>query len=96
MRDFKFFNKNKELQFSSNFFTVRPQTIFENVEYCFQFDGDEPVPFAFDTNEISIKVSANSDGHNVLIGRGGMAAATAGVAQVFASPVASVVGKSSA
>lgn len=67
MKDFKFFNKDQELRLSSNFLTFNPQTLipqtFNDVEFCFQFDGDEPVPFAFDTNEISIRVLANSDGH---------------------------------
>ena len=33
-----------------------------NNEYCFQFDDDEPVAFAYDTNEISIRVDGTSEG----------------------------------
>jgi hypothetical protein len=66
MKDFKFFNKNQELEFTSNFFTFRPQTLhpqtFNDVEFCFQFDDNEPVPFANGTNEISIKVDGTSEG----------------------------------
>jgi hypothetical protein len=66
MKDFKFFNENQELRLSSNFFTFHPQTLrpqtFNNAEFCFQFDDDEPVAFANDTNEISIRVNATSEG----------------------------------
>jgi hypothetical protein len=66
MKDFKFFNKNQELEFTSNFFTFPPQTLhpqtFNDVEFCFQFDDNEPVPFANGTNEISIRVDGTSEG----------------------------------
>ena len=66
MKDFKFFNKDQELRLSSNFLTFNPQTLipqtFNDVEFCFQFDNDEPVAFANGTNEISIRVSGTSEG----------------------------------
>jgi hypothetical protein len=67
MRDFKFFNKNQEPEFTSNFFTFHPQILrpqtFNDVEFCFQFDDDEPVAFANGTEEISIRVSGTSEGN---------------------------------
>ena len=62
MREFKFFNKKQELLLSSNFFTAIPQT-FNDVEFCFQFNDNEPITFANGTNEISIKVNATSEGY---------------------------------
>lgn len=62
MNGFKFFNEKPKLLFTNNVLTLQPQ-IFENVEYCFQFDDDEPVSFAGGTNEMTIRVSGGPNGH---------------------------------
>jgi hypothetical protein len=35
----------------------------DNVEFCFQFDNNEPVVFATGPNECSIRISPESDGN---------------------------------
>jgi hypothetical protein len=62
MRDFKFFNKRPELLFVNNALTLQPH-VFENVEFCYQFDDDEPVVFADGTNELRITVNDTSGGN---------------------------------
>ena len=63
--DFKFFeNKKDNLLLSNQFFRIQPAIQhYDNVEYCFQFGENEPVAFANSTNEISIKITANSEGY---------------------------------
>ena len=62
MNGFKFFNKRPQLLFENHALRLQPQ-VFENVEFCYQFDDDEPVSFANGTNELSIRVSGGPDGH---------------------------------
>lgn len=62
--DFKFFEKRENNQSLVNQF-FRFQPIIQNyddVEFCFQFDDNEPVAFAEGTNEISMKITATSEG----------------------------------
>jgi hypothetical protein len=63
--DFKFFEKKKDnLLLSNQFFRFQPMIEhYDNVEFCFQFDDSEPVAFANGTNEISLKITANSEGY---------------------------------
>lgn len=64
MRDFKFFKDNDTLLFGgNNLFTFQPQIRYDNVEFCFQFDDDEPTVFAHGTEEISIKIQPTNGGN---------------------------------
>ena len=64
--DFKFFSKNDNTLFLSvnGFIRIQPQVRhYDNAEFCFQFGDDEPVAFANGTIEISMKITANSEGY---------------------------------
>lgn len=58
--DFKFFQQQKLVH--DNFIVFTP-TVFtpNNVEFCFQFDDEEPVVFASGPNECSIRLSPTSN-----------------------------------
>lgn len=58
--NFKFFQK-EELK-HNNFIMLEPTRFTpENVEFCFQFDNEEPVVFASGPNECSIRLSPSLD-----------------------------------
>jgi hypothetical protein len=63
MRDFKFFKENDTQLCYWNDLLAQPQIRYDNVEFCFQFDDDEPTVFARGTEEISIKIQPTSDGN---------------------------------
>jgi len=67
MRDFKFFRDNNEvLNFpliGNRLLTVQPQIRYDDVEFCFQFDDDEPTVFANGTEEISIRIEPTNGGN---------------------------------
>ena len=71
MRGFKFFKDNE-----NNFLPVgqflrrqpigqilRPQVRYENVEFCFQFGEDEPVPFMTGSEFCQITLDNSSEGN---------------------------------
>jgi hypothetical protein len=63
--NFKFFqgktNLFLELEPTQLLTLTRPMFISEDVEFCFQFDEEEPVVFATGPNECSIQLSPTSD-----------------------------------
>jgi hypothetical protein len=61
---FKFFQK-EECEFS--FITLTQPYHFTpaNVEFCFQFDDEEPVAFATGPNECTIRLSPTHDGNMI-------------------------------
>jgi hypothetical protein len=67
MRDFKFFKDNDtQLGFpilANGFLTIQPQIRFDDVEFCFQFNDDEPVVFASGTNECNITINPTTQGN---------------------------------
>ena len=64
MRDFKFFKDNDtQLYFGNSLLTIQPQITYDNVEFCFQFDDEEPTVFSHGTEEITIKIEPTSGGH---------------------------------
>jgi hypothetical protein len=64
MRDFKFFKDNDtQLLRVNNLLTIQPQIRYDNVEFCFQFDDDEPTVFANGTEEISIRIEPTNGGN---------------------------------
>jgi|694.fasta_scaffold47018_3 hypothetical protein len=64
---FKFFESEKDDRFflePTQLLTLtRNQPRFENVEFCFQFDDDEPVSFGTGSNECHITLSNSADGN---------------------------------
>lgn len=64
---FKFFESEKDERFflePTQLLTLtRNQPRWENAEFCFQFDDDEPVVFGSGTNECHITISNNADGN---------------------------------
>ena len=68
MREFKFF-KDNDTQSGFTLLTNRlpvfiPQVRYDNAEFCFQFDDEEPTVFAHSTGEITLRI-APSDGGNI-------------------------------
>jgi hypothetical protein len=64
MREFKFFKENDTLLCLENSFLALPSQIrYDNVEFCFQFDDDEPTVFANGTEEISIRIEPTNGGN---------------------------------
>lgn len=59
MNNFKFLSGKSDW----GILTIAPQPRLENVEFCFQFDEEEPIPFANGTNELHIYVSPTTDGN---------------------------------
>lgn len=54
----------------NHFLTLEPiqqltltRTIFEDVEFCFQFDDNEPIGFATGPNECNIRISPTNNGN---------------------------------
>lgn len=44
---------------------TRPLLTPSNVEFCFQFDDDEPIRFANGPNECTIRLSPTEDGYMI-------------------------------
>jgi hypothetical protein len=64
MREFKFFKENDTRLCLENSFLAFPSQIrYDNVEFCFQFDDDEPTVFANGTEEISIRIEPTNGGN---------------------------------
>ena len=65
MRDFKFFKDNDTKLYWGNdsFLSIQPQITYDNVEFCFQFDDEEPTVFAHGTEEMSIRIQPTSGGN---------------------------------
>lgn len=72
--NFKFFQSEERNQFflePTQLLTLtRNQPRFENVEFCFQFDDDEPVPFGSGSNECHITLSNSADGNIIFTNNG--------------------------
>lgn len=65
MREFKFFRgEDSSLLMTNDIprFTFYP-TRFEDCEFCFQFNDDEPVVFATGTNECNITINPTQQGN---------------------------------
>ena len=64
---FKFFESEKNdrlfLEPTQLLSLTRNQPRFENVEFCFQFDDDEPISFGTGSNECHIILNNSADGH---------------------------------
>jgi hypothetical protein len=67
MKKLKFLKDNDtllEFSLSANkMLTIQPQIRFHDVEFCFQFNDDEPVVFASGTNECNITISPTTHGN---------------------------------
>lgn len=65
MSNFKFFQKNDGFTLSTNnMITFRNPLRFEgNVEFCFQFDDEEPVAFGNGPNNLQFNISPTPDGN---------------------------------
>ena len=63
MKDFKFFKDNDTQLCYWNGLLAQPQITYDNVEFCFQFDDEEPTVFAHGTEEISIKIQPTNGGN---------------------------------
>ena len=73
MKDFKFFNKNDnnflpvgqflQLQPLGQILRLQPQVRYEDVEFCFQFGEDEPVPFMSGSEFCQITLDNTSEGN---------------------------------
>jgi hypothetical protein len=73
MRDFKFFNKNDNnfspvgqflrLQPLGQILRPQPQVRYEDVEFCFQFGENEPVPFMSGSEFCQITLDNTSEGN---------------------------------
>ncbi len=66
--NFKFFNNDNQYGFyqlePTQLLTIsRPLTFNNDVEFCFQFDDEEPVSFATGPNECTIRLSPSPDGN---------------------------------
>jgi hypothetical protein len=44
---------------------------FENAEFCFQFDNEEPVAFAWGPGDLKITISPTTDGCTVFTDKNG-------------------------
>jgi hypothetical protein len=68
MYNFKFFNNDGEFGFlqlePTQLLTItRPTFTPSNVEFCFQFENNEPVVFGSGPNECSIRLAPSPDGN---------------------------------
>ena len=64
MKDFKFFKDNDtQLSFGNCLYVIQPQIRYDNVEFCFQFDNEEPTVFANGAEEMSIRIEPTSGGN---------------------------------
>ena len=72
--DFKFFRDNNEvLNFpliGNRLLTVQPQIRYEDVEFCFQFGEDEPVPFMSGSEFCQITLDNTSEGNMTFTNNG--------------------------
>lgn len=65
MREFKFFkNNDTQLRWVNNLLTIQPQIRYDDAEFCYQFDDEEPTVFAHGTGEITLRIEP-SDGGNI-------------------------------
>lgn len=80
MRDFKFFNKNDnnllpvgqflQLQPLGQILRLQPQVRYEDVEFCFQFGEDEPVPFMSGSEFCQITLDNTSESNMTFTNNG--------------------------
>jgi len=64
MRDFKFFKGNVDnFLLINELIMARPQVSYENVEFCFQFGEDEPVPFMAGSEFCRITLDNTPEGY---------------------------------
>lgn len=80
MKDFKFFNKNDNnflpvgqflrLQPLGQILRLQPQVRYEDVEFCFQFGEDEPVPFMSGSEFCQITLDNTSEGNMTFTNNG--------------------------
>mgnify|MGYP000580538268 CR=1 FL=1 len=64
MKDFKFFKDNDtQLSFGNCLFAIQPQIRYDNVEFCFQFNDEEPVVFGRGPNDLRIHISPSPNGN---------------------------------
>ena len=73
--NFKFFRgeDTTEIRFlplePTQILTLRPQTI-NNVEYCFQFDDDEPRVFASGSERLTLNIEPRENGNIIFQNQG--------------------------
>lgn len=66
MKSFKFFQEQKPTQNNLMLFNgLSTRFVPENVEFCFQFDDDEPVGFATGPNECTIRLTPTANGNMI-------------------------------
>jgi hypothetical protein len=64
MKSFKFFDKEEPAQSNLLLFNgLSTRFNPENVEFCFQFDDNEPVGFAIGPNECHINITPTHNGN---------------------------------
>jgi hypothetical protein len=67
MKDFKFFKENDtKLYWGDNsLLAIQPQITYDNVEFCFQFGENEPVPFMTGSEFCHITLNNTSEGNMI-------------------------------
>lgn len=70
--DFKFLRgKNSELNFTDNHLRIhQPEFLTNDVEFCFQFDEEEPTVFGSGPNDLHIHISPTPNG-NIIFNNNG-------------------------
>lgn len=69
MQDFKFLRNDESIatfnlmDYEPRFLTIRNQVFQNDVEFCFQFDGEEPVVFGGGQNDLHIHISPSPNGN---------------------------------
>ena len=62
--NFKFFQNNNDFLLSAgNTLVLRPVRFEGNVEFCFQFEDNEPVVFGNGPNNLQINISPTPEGN---------------------------------
>lgn len=71
--DFKLLRgKTTELNFTDNRLMITQPTFLTNdVEFCFQFDNEEPIGFASGSNDLHIHISPTPNGNIIFTNNNG-------------------------